>query len=205
MPKQDKLNEPEQDTVTPEDVESQVEVESSEEAESETPQLDLGPPPEDDGKMPTGLWVTDMGIVKVCVYLYKNLRDGKLFFFTTTPLTEARKKELSEGGIHLKEFEIPAEFSVPDRRQIDRYRDRSSSLHEASGQLMISRSGMRRCILRYHLLNLGLPNPETGEPLQMERESGRISKKVEDLLEKLHPNLVEMLVSQFEMETGISV
>lgn len=161
--------------------------------------------PKDDGKMPLGLWITDDPSVKITVYVYKNLRDGKLFLFLASPLTEERKKELTVGGIHLREFEVPAEFTLPDRKQVDRYRERSSTLHESSGQMMISKSGMRRSLIRYHLLSLGLPHPETGEPLQIDRESGRMSREVEDLLENLHPSLIDMLVLQFEVETGISL
>lgn len=208
MPRQDKTAE----TVTPE-VPEQV-VEATEEAQPspevpavekvESP-IDFGSVPESDGKLPVGLWVTETPTISVKVYAYKNLRDGKLFFFSSTRLVEPRKKELEENGVFLEEFEIPAEFTIPDRKQIDRYRERSSSLHEASGQMMINKSGMRRSVIRYHLTKLGLPNPETGEPLQIDRDSGKITRKVEDLLENLHPNLVDMLMLQFEVESGISL
>lgn len=147
--------------------------------------------------LPGSLWLSKTGRVKVTVFVYQT-KEGR-----TDIMLNAIDQE-QQATMDMTEFQVSAEFSLPSRKQIDQYRRKSGRWVENALSLVTDRNQMRNHFLKYHLLSLDLPDPETGESFEIKRtRDGTLDTKSEDYLNTLHPTLLELLLTKFEREGDI--
>lgn len=156
----------------------------------------------DDGRMPASLWVKREQRFSGVVYVYKKIVTGELMFVTVPSgrLSDDQKKMLE-----IVEFKVEFIFSMPTQKQLSYYREQCSKWDRAANDFVISRGKMRRMMIRFHLMETSIPDPrkDSQEPLKLERDKGRLTSEVEELILQLHPTVLDLLLVRFELEANI--
>jgi hypothetical protein len=144
-----------------------------------------------------GLWISKSKNVKALLYCYFD-KDGEVVSVTNTPLAEDVVKSTG-----LTESRINAEFQRPTRKQIDRYRDRSGRWHPDAQGFVVNRSQVKNLLLKHHLVDIDITDPNTHKKLDLNIKDGRISDEAEQILDDLHPTVVETLLNEFIVRADI--
>jgi hypothetical protein len=149
-------------------------------------------------RTPKALWVTGAEVIPTCIYAYLDEKD-ELQAFVGDKLTAEYVATAK-----LKEYPIAAEFNVPNKLQLDRYRQIANKVDGDTGIQIIDRVLLRRLILKNHLISITVDDPDTKEQIKIERDSkGKMTPEVEKKLLNLHPTILDMLLVQYETRANL--
>lgn len=149
--------------------------------------------------VPRGLFISKFPDIEVVVYVYKASDTEALQAVFANPLTEDQRQAATISKIPLK-----TKFSIPTRKQLNRYRDKSAAWVPEAQSLIPNRSMVRSLLIRNHLLEWDLVDPDTGENVKIKRDGeGKLAPDSEEILDDLHPMLFEVLMGKYEREADI--
>ena len=157
------------------------------------------PNEKDNGQLPKGLWIDESSNIVATIYLYKDTLTQDLVLIQPDPISIDRKKVLN-----LVEIPLTAEFTLPTRDQLNKYRDRSSKWNDDVQTVIPNRYLMRSLIMRNHLKAIDIIDPKTNERFKVEHDlKGRLTPQTESKLDKLHPSILEFIIMKFERVANI--
>jgi hypothetical protein len=95
------------------------------------------------------------------------------------------------------------EFTQPKYDEIASYRQQSMVFNSRIGRLVVDPVKLRNFLIVFHLKGWSLRNPD-GTPVPMEFEGGDAANPLSGhslgLLDSMHPTLVDVVMSKFEVE-----
>jgi len=149
--------------------------------------------------LPAAIWLSKRPTVTFKIYVYRRPDEEELSAVMVLPLGEDAVKAAG-----VQEIAVEVEFSIPNRKQMARYKDRSARWVDEISSLVSDRNVIRQQIIRTHLLKMGIPHPTTGEALDFSRdEDGRLKPETETLLDELHPSLLDAIMTKFERDANL--
>jgi len=141
-----------------------------------------------------GIWLDDT-LLKVRIYTY--MKEDKLILLTQTQLTSEGVRELE-----LVEGVVEAHFSLPTKKEVDRYRERAQRWNEEAQGLLISKTRVRNLLTRYHMKKLIVLGEDTGVESD---ENGALTIESEKKMEKLHPSILDFVMFKYENEAALTI
>jgi len=146
-----------------------------------------------------GLRLSELGVngeLVLTIYAYAD-PEGVIRIYGMEPLREEVVRTME-----YEEYLITAKFSYPSKSSLDRYRERSLRWNDEVSTFVISRVMVKRFVLRNNLLELILPEG----PMRLEKTPrGALTEETMDDLDGLHPSILDLILSKFESESGISL
>jgi hypothetical protein len=134
------------------------------------------------------IWGSKTPLIVVGIFLYLN-EEGKLTLIMDKPL----EGEVFQ-SLKLTKVDLTASFTLPGKKDIDKYRDKSSRWNEDAQALLFFRPKIERFIIVNHLKKLVVG----GEiKVDLPSKDSFLSKAEEDLVYDLHPTILENVLKKF--------
>jgi hypothetical protein len=168
----------------------------------EAPTAEVATPPQEPETPPTpprapnakGIWLRNAKNIRVEAHVYTD-EEGQIATITNEPIAEQIARDAG-----MDHAEVVAEFSLPKRTQVARYRRMASRWYNEAQSLVIDRNVIKTLLIRYHIRTLELP-PSSGEKLVLiwegKEDTLHLSEETEQKLDQLHPSIMEVLVNKF--------
>lgn len=150
-----------------------------------------------DGKPPEWLWLTGSEELSITIYAYKDGPSNRLLGFFLSPNLPYR--------IHgIIEYPMESKWTIPDKTKLDNLREESSNFRPALGRTILNKTVFTENLIRNHLVSLDIEGPDKTSKLKLDRDrKGRLTNETMELLNKLHPSVLELLCTKFLNETSI--
>ena len=132
----------------------------------------------------------------ITVKIYALLdRDNELISLSQTPLTESQQEIMK-----CTTTEITAKFSMPSSSEMENYRISSSVYNADARNLVLQKPILRRLLLVNHLKSVDIPG------VQIEHDKrNRLTTESEEVLDTIHPSIVDMLILKFQDKASLII
>ncbi len=161
---------------------------------------------------PADMWL-DGRTVNVTVYVYKNRLNDSFHACEVEPYDYNRmiRQAIAEGAMVAELFpddlvysqhDFGSGWTIPTTRQLDRYRSDASVFNRTAGGFVVQPLLLKQRLLAGHLTRLG----ETAiERVTDDRGRIQLTESSEDLLERLHPSIVDAIYEKYLAVASIRI
>jgi hypothetical protein len=177
----------------------------TEEPESQTDTPELSPTEEQvlaesNGAPPDLLWISEgVDIVISTIYVYQSPTTGRLRTVLWEPSSDLR-------DLNMREFPIETKWSVPSKTQLDKYREQSSRFNQAARAVLVHKARMEELIVRNHLLEMKMGSGDSAHVIDLQRDrKGVLTTEAMEHINKLHPTVMDMMLSKFIDEAALII
>ena len=153
-------------------------------------------------------WLSANRLVTLSIFVYTAKSEKRIRLINADKLG----LEALQIDLNLDEYEIKAQFRVPECEELDRYREMASYFDENVNRLLVRKTKVRRLFIKFCLRKLGWVQPDgTVEsfPLVFESRGNKkgecLDKQSVENINLLHPTLVEVLVAKFEAVAALTL